>query len=313
MLGNLFSVPRQPFLFLIIAFFSVALLVPNISFAAFGASPPFLNATHLVKGAKYRQVIYLVRDNADEALPIKADLALSERIRPWVTLLQGNTFTIPQGTRQFPVEILINVPPTANLGVYSGAITFGSQPQEAGQVTLSLGIEIPINLTIGTDIYRDIKVRLVKLLDIEEGWSPRVYVKFENNGNVPEKFDSATYELFDSFKDKRFAISQKRNDFPEIAPFTTQEFTVDFPVDFHLGIGQYWGSVTFYQGETVVGSQTTIFNVLKRGSLSNPVNQFLSLLKLDSLWPYYLLGIVALLGIFLWRKRLQKSRKIGQV
>ncbi len=299
---------RQLFFAFVGVFLFALLLTPQISFGAFGASPPFLNATHLVKGAKYDQVIYLVRDNADDALPIKADLNVPEQIRSWVRVA-GDDLTIPQGVRQFPVHVLIDVPASANLGVYSGSLTFSSQPPQSGQVTISVGIEIPINITVGTDIYREMKVRLVKLLDIEEGWSPRVYVKLENGGNVPEKIDSATYELFDSFKDKRFAVSQKRSGFPEVPPFTTQEFSIDFPVDFHLGIGQYWGSVTLYQGDTVVGSQTTVFNVLKRGSLSSPVNQILSYLHLDTWWPYYVGGILIIAGgIWILRRRTRKAK-----
>lgn len=308
MVGSYFSGYRQLFLIPILLFLGLFLLAPSISWAAFGASPPFLNASHLVKGARYEQTIYLVRDNAEEDLPIKADLVLPERIRSWVSMEQGSEFIIPAGTRQFPVRILINVPPNAELGIYSGTLTFGSQPEQSGQVTVSLGIEIPINLTIGTDIYRDLKAGLIKLLDIEEGWSPLVYVKLENGGNVPEKFDSATYELFDSYKDKRFAVSQKREDFPEVSPFTTEEFTVEFPVDFHLGVGQYWGSVTFYQGDKPVGGQTAIFNVLEKGSLSGPAGQFASILKLDTLWPFYLIGLIILAGTgFIWRKKSSKK------
>ena len=307
---GLFKVSFRQFLTsLFVVISGVLLITPSVGWAAFGASPPFLNASHLVKGARYEQKIYLVRDNADIALPIKADLALPDTIKSWVSMKQGTSFIIPEGVRQFPVSILINVPKNAELGVYSGTVTFGSQPEESGQVTVSLGIEIPINITIGTNIHRDLKAGLIKLLDIEEGWSPRVYIKLENGGNVAERFDSASYELFDGFKDKRFAVSQKRDNFPEVPPFETEEFTVEFPVDFHLGIGQYWGSVTFYQGETPIGSQTAIFNVLKRGSLSNPANQLLSVLNLGANWIYYLGGLILLILITFIIKRKGSSKK----
>ena len=313
MVGSLFLGLRRFLTPILVICAGILLLAPNTSLAAFGASPPFLNASHLVKGASYEQTIYLVRDNTDTALPILAELDLPENIRSWVSMEQGTSFVIPEGTRQFPVKILINVPQSAELGVYSGSITFGSQPEQTGQVTVSLGIEIPINLTVGTNIYREIKTRLVKLLDIEEGWNPRVYIKLQNAGNIPEKFDSATYELFDAFKDKRFAISQKREGFPEIKPFTTEEFTVEFPVDFHLGVGQYWGSVTFYQGDKAVGGQTTIFSVLKKGSLSNPADQALAFMRLNEFWPYYSIVLIILIGtIIFWRKKRSRNGKISE-
>src|SRR3989344_3360725 len=72
--------------------------------AAFGISPPFLNADHLVPGAAYEQVIYLVQDHPDVDIPIKATLTVPESIKSWITIDKGFDFVIPQGTRQFPVK-----------------------------------------------------------------------------------------------------------------------------------------------------------------------------------------------------------------
>ncbi len=242
--------------------------LPAHTFAAFGISPPFLNAGNLVSGSKYTQTVYLVQDQPNQDLKMRATLAVPETIRPWIHVDPGLEFVIPQGTRQFPVQITVEVPKSAGLGKYGGNLTFVSVPDQAGQVTIALGANVAINLTVGTGIFEKFSVSLIKPLDIEEGWSPRVYVKFNNEGNISESFDGATFELYDRFGGVRLAHIQKNSDFPETPAFTTKEYTVEFPTDFHLGQGQYWGDATFYQKEVAVAHERTVFSVLPAGSLS---------------------------------------------
>jgi hypothetical protein len=249
-----------------------------------------------------------VQDQPDQDLPIAANLDVPSSIRSWITIDKGLNFIIPKGVHQFPVEFTVQIPADTPLGVYSGHLTFTGAPSQSGQVTIALGAQVAINLTVGNDIYRKINVPVVKLLDIEEGWDPRVYVKFSNEGNVAEHFDSATYELLDQYGSVRLAYSQNPNELPEVAPFTIKEFVVDFPINFHLGLGQYWGAVNFYQEGKVVGSQKTVFNVLKAGSLSSPSAQVLQFIT--KYWPYAAGAggvLVLLLVIFIFRKR--KRRK----
>jgi hypothetical protein len=292
------------FLGLGLVFFS---RIPNTE-AAFGISPPFLNATHLVKGSKYVQTIYLVQDQPEQDLTIKADLDIPERIRSWIALDKGFQFVIPKGTRQFPLQVTVQVPRDTELGSYHGTLTFTTVPGQAGQVTIALGAQVAINLTVGEGIYEKFSVALIRFMDIEEGWNPRVYVKFNNEGNIPEAFTGATYELLDQFGGTRLAYIQKSKGFPETPPFTVSDYIVEFPIDFHLGIGQYWASVNFYQRETLVASQKTVFNVLKRGSISSPTARFLSFLKEN---PGYSAGIGAVIAggaVFAVIKRKRKRR-----
>jgi len=264
--------------------------------AAFGISPPFLNAGHLVKGSKYVQTIYLVQDQPEGDLTIKADLDISDRIRSWIVLDKGFEFVIPKGVRQFPLQVTVQVPRDTELGSYHGSLTFTTVPGQAGQVTIALGAQVAINLTVGEGIYEKFSVALIRFMDIEEGWNPRVYVKFNNEGNIPEGFTGATYELLDQFGGTRLAYIQKSKGFPETPPFTVSDYVVEFPVDFHLGIGQYWGVVNFYQRETFIASQKTVFNVLKAGSISSPTARLLSFIKEN---PGYSIGIgvIIVLGI----------------
>jgi hypothetical protein len=239
------------------------LLPVSLTHAAFGISPPFLNADHLVAGAKYQQTVYLVQDQPNQDLNIQANLSMDEPARSWVSIDKGFNFVIPQGVRQFPVTITISVPQNVTLGAYTGNLTFTTQPSSAGQVTIALGAQVAINLTIGTGTFEKYSVPLIQFPDIQEGQSPVVHVKFENDGNVPESFDGATYTLYDQYDSVQLAYVQKSTDFPTTAPFTISDYNITFPLDFYLGIGQYWGVVNFYKNGSVVASQKTVFNVLK--------------------------------------------------
>lgn len=244
------------------------LLAPRVTHAAFGISPPFLNADHLVPGATFSQTIYLVQDQPTEDLGINTDLEVPDAIKSWISIDHGFQFAIPKGTRQFPVVVTIHVPSDAPTSRYSGNLTFTTAPAQAGQVTIALGANLTINLTVGNDIFEQFSAPLVQLQDIEEGWSPRVLVKFANEGNVPESFDSATFDLYDHFDAIRLAYVTKQDGFPETPAFTTKEYVMEFPIDFHLGIGDYWGVVNFYQNQKLIASQKNVFHVLKTGTLS---------------------------------------------
>lgn len=283
--------------------------LPRSASAAFGISPPFVNADHLVAGAKYVQTVYLVQDQPDQDLAIQAKLNVPDKIRSWIKIDKGLDFVIPKGIRQFPIQIEVDVPKAEVRGEYSGNLLIVSKPPQSGQVTIALGANIAINLTIGTDIFEQYSVSYIKPLDIEEGWNPRVDVKFTNDGNIPESFDAATFELIDKFGGARLAYTQKTSGFPETPPFSAKEYVIEFPLDFHLGLGQYWADVSFYKKDKVVAHERTVFNVLPAGSISGPWARVLSFL---SDWTYYLLGalLAATIAFFiLKRKRWAGSEK----
>jgi len=276
-------------------------LVPaQLTHAAFGISPPFLNADHLVPGTKYVQTVYLVQDQPNTNLNIQANLQMDQPAASWVSIDKGFNFVIPEGTRQFPVEITISVPQNAGLGVYHGNLTFTTQPSSAGQVTIALGAQVAINLTVGSGTFEKYSVPLISFPDILEGQSPVVDVKFENDGNVPESFDGATYTLFDQYDSVQLAYIQKSSGFPVTPPFTIQDYSIQFPLDFYLGIGEYWGVVDFYKNGQVVASQKTVFNVLK-ATWYNELGNYLA----DE-WIYVLIIAVLLvlvIALAVWRSR----------
>lgn len=281
--------------------------------AAFGSSPPFINPNHLVPGSTYSQTIYLVQDNPSQNLNIGVTLNVPDAIKSWITIDQGLNFVIPEGTHQFPVLVTIAVPQSAGLGKYSGNIVFTTAPSQTGQVTIALGVSVALNLTVGTGIYEQFSVPLITFPDIEEGWNPQVEVKFENDGNIPEAFDSATFQLYDQYDSVLLAYITKQDGFPSTGPFSTNEYTIEFPTDFHLGVGDYWGDVVFYQNSKVIASQKAIFHVLPAGSLLGPWGEAFYFLK-NNEWAAYVGGFMLLIIIVLiiWGYRRRSSSRSGR-
>jgi len=272
--------------------------------AAFGVSPPFIHATHLVPGATFTQTIYLVQNNPSEDLAVKTELEMDEKYTSWFSFNNGEPLVIPKGTRQFPLTITIKVPQDAPLSNQTGYLRIGVAPASTGgQISIALGTTVILNLSVGKDIYRDYTILGSKFLDIEEGWNPRVFIRIKNDGNVGEKFDSATFDLYDQLDAVRLAYAQKHTAFDEIPPFSTKEQIVEFPINFYLGVGQYWANVTFYKDDKIVHTQKATFNVLEGGGLSSPFDRILW--SLGKYWLYYTLGgismIIAL--VMFWRIR----------
>lgn len=170
-------------------------------------------------------------------------------------------------------------------------------------MTIALGVRVALDFTVGKGIYEQFSVPLITFPDIEEGWNPNVYVRFDNQGNISEAFDSATFEVWDVYDTVRLAYMQKQDGFPETKPFSANEYTVEFPTSFYLGVGDYWGSVVFYQGGKVVASQKAIFHVLKAGSIAGTWGRIVRFL---SIYQWYLIAALAILivaGIAFWYRR----------
>jgi len=287
-----------PLLFVLISFG----FTPHITQGAFGVSPPFVHATHLTPGTEFVQTIFLVQNEPVQDLKIKADLIIDERIKNWFIVNNGEDIVIPKGTRQFPLVVKISVPKNAVLGIYRGELNVASAPAQEGQVSIALGATILLHVSVGNDIYEEYRVLLTKILDIREGENPQVLIRFENKGNVPEAFDYATFELYDQFDTVRLAYMQKRNGFPETKPFAGDDYVVEFPVNFYLGAGPYWGNTAFFKNEKVITSQKAIFNVLK----TTPWNQFVWSLRV---YWYYYVGVAALLLVTFVHTYRRRSRR----
>lgn len=241
--------------------FSLVLTVP-LKVSAFGISPPFFNVDKLTKGSRYESTIYLVQGQPENDLDVKAIFEVPDKIKSWLSVDRGETFTIPKGVQQFPLKVLVQVPQDAELGIYNGYLRINTVPQkkEGEQIQISIGARVDINLKIGEGVVQEFSISKLEILDIEEGEDPKIEMVLNNTGNVSVAPSRATFDIFDKFGEVRLGFAQTE-DLPEVSSFSSKTFQVTFPVNVHLGVGEYWAETKVYSGDSVIKELKTVFNV----------------------------------------------------
>lgn len=250
---------------IIFSAFSLLLAAPTQVGAGFGVSPPGIKEDKLVKGSHLERTIYLVQGNPTVDLQMEI-IVESDKIKDWITFKNGTSFTIPAGVQQYPLEVVIDVPQNAELGIYKAFIRANTKPKpaEGGEnVSIALAGRIDVELVVGDDVFSDFNVRGIRILDIKEGKPLKVSVRIENIGNVPARPERITFELFDKFGEIRLAYAQT-DQFKEVSAFKTEEITAELPIELRLGVGDYWGNVKVYKDGSVVKNLRGVFSVKPR-------------------------------------------------
>ena len=266
------------------AVFALA-LSPFIASAGFGVSPPLIQEDRLVRGIAFERVIYLVQGVPDRDIPI--EVTVDSEIKDWISFPQGMPITIPQGVQQFPLIVRVDVPDSADLGIYSGEIRITAVPQradESGEVAVALGGLVTLDLTVGDGIIYDFSVKQIKILDIKEGDAPKANIQITNSGNVPAGPDTVTFELFNKFGEIRLAYAEN-HEFKKVPVFSEGGSTLSFPMDVYVAPGEYWGHVKVYRDQELIGELRTVFNVNEKTLFEKALP--------------YLIGIVALVFLLL--------------
>lgn len=233
--------------------------------SAFGVSPPYVHAPVLRKGSQFSSTIFLVQADPKVDLRVKAVFEVPEKIKGWLSVDKGGEFIIPAGLQQFPIKVLVNVPKDAENGVFAGYLRINTIPNAVPgeQISISVGARIDLSLTVGENVISDFSIRKLDILDIRQGENPQVIVTLDNTGNVPAAPDRASFELFDKYGQIRLGYAAIEK-FPETAAFQSSDFTMEFPLDIRLAIGEYWGETKIYRGNEVVKELRTVFNVTER-------------------------------------------------
>ena len=288
---------------IIYAFLTLSLfvfLIPSISLAGFGISPPAIIEDKLVKGSSFDRTIYLVQGNPTEDTAIEVSVD-DTPIKSWISIFPGTSFVIPKGVQQFPMIVTIHVPKDAALGQYKTFIRTRTVPKiEEGQtgagVSISLGGRIDVDLTVGEGIYYSFKIKNIKLSSIKETESPQAQIRVENLGNVPAGPDTGTFELFNNFQDIRLAYVQGLS-FEKVSAFKTEVITSEFPLPVRLSPGEYWGVLRLYDDDKLIREHKEVFNVYQATFF-------------DKYWKVMSagLGILILLSIFYLLGRRRRGR-----
>lgn len=218
-----------------------------VAYAGFGISPPSIKETKLVPGSRIARTIYLVQGNPEYDVPVTVAIE-SKDMKDWISFDPSASFTIPQGVQQFPLKVTIQVPKTAELGIYKAFIRTATTPPKAegaSSVAISLGGRIDVELTVGDDVYEAFSITNINIEHIRAGESPKVEIEVDNTGNIPAGPAAASFELYNKFGNIRLAYGEQEIT-EEVPSFTKQGITIEFPLSVRLAEGEYWGNVIIY-------------------------------------------------------------------
>jgi len=303
---------KKQFLLILIVVFGI-LFCLNSVFAAFGVSPPFVLNDHLLKGSHFEQKIVLSRDKPEQDLRVELTIDAPE-IGGWITIDKGLSFVLPKGQQQVPMQVLVDVPEDAELGNYKGKIAVRTIPEKAeeGMVTIALGGEIRVELTVTEEKVAEFRVLTCDIPDFEEGEPIKLLMKIENTGNVAVAPSRVHLDVYDKYHRELLESGDDTN-LGLIGPFKTKEIYAQFPTN--LGVNSYWGEIKIFKDEEIIREEKIYFSIIEKKALPISTEKIGSWFQnLSSRCPllYLYIGagviLLILVGLLIWAER--KRRKL---
>jgi len=295
----------------------VFLFSANTALAGFGISPSQVINYNLLPGSHYEQKISLVRSDISKEAKVEVTINAPE-IGEWLTIDKGLSFTFAPGQKQVFMTVNVDIPEDAELGNYKGTIAVRVVPEqikEGGTVTIALGAQINVDLTIVEKKFFDFTVRSVDIPDLTEGNLIKVLLKIENIGNLEGSPTKVHLDVYDILGDTLLESGDDTS-LDSVKPFEIKEIFAEFPTN--LGIGQHWSEVKVYKDDEIIREERIFFSIVERGA--SPIitattgeggNWFQNLLsKFSFSYLYIGAGIIFLITIILLIWAEQKRRKM---
>ncbi len=277
------------------------LSIAGAALAGFGISPPFVKNFHLSPGSHCEQEIIFSRADPSGDARMEVTIADAPEIEKWLSIDKGWSFILPDGQKQTPMRVLVDVPKDARFGNYEGKIRVKILPVSGGGGTVSivLGGEISVSLAVTPEEFYDFRVRLFAIPEAEQGKPVKVQISIENKGNVAAAPTRVHLDIYDEYQ--RLLISGDDTELKLVPAFETKDTFAEFPAN--LELGHYWGDVKIFKGEELVLSGKIYFEVIPSKSFWVKFNE------LKTTWKIIIgvaaLGIIlaVILAIFLLKKR----------
>lgn len=249
---------RTTFLF---SLFVLFFLGAEVAHAGFGITPPYFRNSSLTRNSVYEQVITMVRGNPDTELTATITVDAPE-VETWIEIVEGNEIVLPEGKSQIPITIRVTVPDEVEFGDYTGRIRIRTQPSDEqikeGAVSITLGAQININLTIIDRIIEDFRIRRVQLPELNTGrylgwlyFPGRIAfdMRIENTGNVDFAPTKVTFDIYDVRNQVLLEQTENLGRIKKIAPYATQNVIAELPT--RLPPGNYRARYNIYNKEEV--------------------------------------------------------------
>ncbi len=312
-----FFLSIRVFVAAILLFFIVGI---ELARAGFGITPPYVRNTSLTRNSTYEQQILLVRGTPD--VPLKAQITIdAPEIQDWIQVVEGESIPMPRGEQKVPMTVRITVPKDAEFKDYKGIMRIKTVPDDSqiaqGAVSISLGAQVDIDLTVIDREIKDFRVRKVSLSDLNEGkkvgW---LYfpgkIKFgmllENTGNVDISPSKVEFRIFDFSGNVFLEETQQKGKIKKIAPYLTEEVVAEIPT--RLPAGNYIAKYKIYNDNEIKQEGEMSLSVLPHGTLQEAGFGFSGLSiphKISVLLPIFII-IISLLYFIHNRRR----RKINE-
>jgi hypothetical protein len=245
--------------------------------AGFGVTPPYVTNTSLTRNSVYDQTIFLVR--SDPTTDLKATISIDvPGVDEWFTIKEGTEFILPKGEQKVPMTVHVAVPDDADFKQYKGNIrikTGAPDDQVAGgAVSISLGAQIDVDISVIDKQIEDFKVRKIGITDLNEGhkvgwlYFPGKIIfemLIENTGNVPIAPSDVVFKIYDKSGVALLEETHKKGSIKEVNPFMTETVFAELPSK--LPSGSYLGRFEIYNGDEVKLSGEVNLSILPFGTL----------------------------------------------
>lgn len=265
---------------LIVFFWVILFALGSLStvFAGFGITPPYVKNTSLTRNSVYEQTIFLVR--SDPVNDLKVDVFIDvPGINDWFTVDKGIEFIMPRGEVKVPMTVQVQIPDDAEFQNYRGAIRVRTSnvdgPDGSGSVSIALGAQIDVDLTIIDKQIFDFRVRKIAISDLNTGrhlgWlyfpgKIRFGVTLENTGNVPVAPSKVEFEIYDATGSELLETTENSNKIKNVAPFETTEVFAELPTE--LPPGSYLARYKIYNDDDVKQEGEVSLSILPYGTVA---------------------------------------------
>lgn len=294
-------------LFAVVSLFFVA---AQTAHAGFGVTPPYVSNASLTRSSTYEQVIYLVR--SDPTTDLKATISIDvPGVNEWFSIAEGMEILLPRGEQKVPMTVKVTVPKDAKYQQYTGNIRIKTGPADdqvaGGAVSISLGAQIDVDLTVIDKKIKDFKVRKIGVSDLNEGhklaWlyfpgKINFEMLVENIGNVAVAPSDVVFRIYDQSGTVLLEETHKKGKIDTVDPFLTETVYAELPT--RLPAGSYLARFEIKNGDDVKLSGEVNLSILPYGTLQTAGFGFLGLSfvhKLSIIVPvlFVLILVVALI------------------
>ncbi len=291
------------------------ILTTEIARAGFGITPPYVRNTSLTRNSTYEQQILLVRGNPD--IPQKAQITIdAPELVDWIQIVEGDSVPLPRGVQKVPMTVRIIVPKDAEFKDYTGLIRIKTVPDDdqvaEGAVSISLGAQVDINLTVIDKKIEDFRVRKIGVSDLNEGkkigWlyfpgKINFAMLIENTGNVDVSPSKVEFRIFDFAGKVLLEETYNKDKITKITPYATEEVFASIPT--RLPAGNYIARFRIYNGEEIKQEGEVNLSILPYGTLQEAGFGFSGLSiphKISILLPIFSFIIVVLYVLYSRRR-----------